>query len=132
MTDYLIDTIAFVRYLEDRLPPRPNRIFTDAEQGRNHLLLPQIALAEFLYVALRGRLKGIRPEPQARDVLHNLLASPAFSVSTMPSSAWEEFLALKIPEMHDRMIAAEALARGVTLVSNDASFVGITRLKTVW
>jgi len=132
VTEYLIDTVAFVRYLEDRLPPRPDRIFTAAEQGRNHLLLPQIALAEFLYIALRGRLKVNRPESRVRDVLHNLLASPAFSVSAMPGSAWEEFLELKIPEMHDRMIAAEALARGVTLVSNDASFDGIARLKTVW
>lgn len=132
LSEYLVDTVAFVRYLEDRLPPKADRIFDDAEAGRNHLLLPQIALAEFLYLSLRGRLRGNRPEIQVRDVLHHLSAAEAFTVSAMPPSAWEVFLGLRIPELHDRMIAAEASSRRIPIVSNDTSFDGVDGVTRVW
>ena len=132
LTDYLTDTVAFVRYLEDRLPPRVDRVFRDAEAGRNHLLIPEIALAEFLYIALRGRLRGPRPELLVREVLHDLSASEAFTVSSMPSTGWEVFLDLRVRELHDRMIASEAIARGVPLISNDPVFDGVPRLRAIW
>ncbi len=132
MNEYLVDTVAFVRYLEDRLTPKSERVFDDAEAGRAHLLLPQIALAEFMYIALRGRLKGTRRDLQVRDVLHNLTASEAFTISALPTSAWEVFSELSIPELHDRMIAAEAIAREIPLVSNDPAFAEIEGLTSVW
>jgi predicted nucleic acid-binding protein len=129
---YLIDTVAFVRYLQDRLTPKADKVFEGAEAGRTHLLLPQIALAEFLYIALRGRLKGTRSELQVRDVLQNLTASDAFTISAMPASAWDVFTELPIPELHDRMIAAEAIAREIPLLSNDPAFREIPGLATIW
>ena len=132
MSEYLVDTVAFVRYLEDRLTPKVDRIFDDAETGRNHLLLPQIALGEFLYICLRGRLTGSRRELQVREVLHNLTASEAFTITPMPIPAWEVFSELPISELHDRIIAAEAIARGISLISNDPAFQDVPRLTTVW
>jgi predicted nucleic acid-binding protein len=132
VSEFLVDTVAFVRYLQDRLPQKAGRIFDDADAGRSHLLLPQIALAEFMYLALRGRLKGTQRELQVRDVLHNLTASDAFSISSMPASAWEVFSELRISEMHDRLIAAEAIARGIPLVSNDPAFDAVERLTRIW
>jgi predicted nucleic acid-binding protein len=132
LTQYVVDTVAFVRHLEDRLSPKIGRIFDEAESGRNHLYLPEIALAEFVYICLKGRLKVTRPEMKIRDVLHNLSASEAFTVSGMTPGAWEAFVSLPIPEMHDRMIAAEAIARGFHLISNDSSFEGIPALTRVW
>jgi predicted nucleic acid-binding protein len=130
--EFLVDTVAFVRYLEDRLTPKSERVFNDAEEGRSHLLLPQIVLAEFLYIVLRGRIKGPRRELQVRDVLHNLMASDAFTISPIPGSAWELFSEISIPELHDRMIAAEALAREIPLISNDPAFRQVPGLQTVW
>ncbi len=132
MTQYVVDTVAFVRHLEDRLSPKAGRIFDEAESGRNHLFLPEIALAEFVYICLKGRLKSTRPELKVRDVLHNLSASGAFTISGMTLGAWETFVDLHIPELHDRMIAAEAIARDVTLISNDSAFDGIAGLARVW
>jgi len=132
LNEYLVDTVAFVRYLEDRLPARADRVFVEAESGTGHLLLPQIALGEFLYLALRGRLRSKPPHTDVNDVLQNLAASDAFSVTAMPWSAWELFPQLKIPELHDRMIAAEALARKVPIVSNDEAFRGMESLRVIW
>jgi predicted nucleic acid-binding protein len=132
VNEYLVDTVAFVRYLEDRLTPKSERVFDEAEAGKTHLLPPQIALAEFMYIALRGRLKGTRRELQVRDVLHNLTASEAFTISSMPTSAWDVFTELSIPALHDRMIAAEAIAREIPLVSNDPAFREIEGLTALW
>lgn len=132
MSQYLVDTVAFVRYLQDRLTPKCDAIFQGAENGRNHLLVPQIVVGEFLYLALRGRLKGPQPDVLVRDVLHQLTASNAFTISSMPIDAWDTFQELKIPELHDRMIATEAIARKTPLVSNDDSFKDIPGLTTIW
>ena len=132
MTDYLVDTVAFVGYLVDRLPSRADRPFREAESGKAHLLLPQIALGEFLYLALRGRVKGVTSEVRLREVLNELTASDAFTISSMPVAAWETFLTLSIPELHDRMIAAEAISRGIPVISNDSRFEGVDRLSVIW
>lgn len=132
MTDFLVDTVAFVRYLEDRLPAKADKVFGEAEAGRAHLLLPQMALAEFIYITLRGRLKRNRPELHLRDVLHNLTASAAFTISAMPPEAWEVLLELRIPELHDRMIAAEAIARNIPVLTSDPAFRDLKGLSTIW
>ncbi|MGI0054917.1 MAG: type II toxin-antitoxin system VapC family toxin [Thermoplasmata archaeon] len=132
LTDHVVDTVAFVRYLQDRLPPRADRVFRLAEGGQDHLYLPQIALGEFIYIAQRGRLRGARPDLHVGEVVQNLTASDAFTISSMPVGAWEVFQELRIPELHDRMIAAEALARGAPLISNDPAFGGIEDLRVVW
>jgi predicted nucleic acid-binding protein len=132
LNEYLVDTVAFVRYLEDRLPARADRIFAEGESGGAHLLLPQIVLGEFLYLSLRGRLRSKSPRAGINDVLQNLAASDAFSVTAMPWSAWDLFPELTIPELHDRMIAAEALARRVPIVSNDEAFSAVDSLKVIW
>src|SRR5205814_9801189 len=63
LTDCVIDTVALVRHLEDDLPRGAGKVFRDAEAGRIRLLLPEIALAEFVYIAPRGRLRT--PNPRA-------------------------------------------------------------------
>ncbi|MGI0155056.1 MAG: PIN domain-containing protein, partial [Thermoplasmata archaeon] len=118
--------------LEDTLPPHAERAFEEAEAGRGHLFLPQIALGEFVYIALRGRLKGDHAATRVREVIHNLSASGAFTLSSMSPEAWEAFLNIRISELHDRMIAAEAIGRRVPLISNDSSFDGIEGLRVVW
>ena len=132
MTEYVVDTVAFVRHLQDKLSSRIGRIFDDAEGGKNHLILPEIALAEFVYISLKGRIRATRPEMKVREVLHNVFASDAFTVSEMSPAAWETFLELPITELHDRMIAAEAVSRRVSLISNDPAFEGIPGLTRIW
>ena len=132
LNEYRLDTVAFVRYLENRLPARADRVFAEAESGAGHLLLPQIALGEFLYLALRGRVRSRSPRAAISEVLQNLAAANAFTVTAMPWSAWELFPQLEIPELRDRMITAEALARKVPLVSNDDAFQGVESLRVIW
>lgn len=132
MTDFLMDTVAFVHYLEDDLPRAPASAVDQAERGKGSLLLPQIALAEFIYVTLKGRLRIPNPISSFGQIIDQLRGSSIFSISSMSIDAWDIFTQLKVPELHDRMIAAEALARDITLISNDPSFASVKELKIIW
>jgi predicted nucleic acid-binding protein len=113
------------------LSPKIGRIYDAAENGRNHPILPEIALAAFVYVCLKGRRKSGRPELKVRDVLHDLSASGAFMVAGTTPIAWDTVVDLRIPELHDRLMAAEALAGGPPLISNDPAFDGVPGLDRV-
>lgn len=132
MNDHTIDTMALVRYLEDSLPARADKVFRDAEAGRLRLYLPEIVLAEFVYLSLKGRVRGGPAAFTVSETVHNLLSSDAITVSGMSETAWDLFSTLPIREMHDRMIAADAIARGTPLVSNDPAFDPIEQLRVVW
>ena len=73
-----------------------------------------------------------RPEATIREIVHNLISSPMFTVSAMPNSAWEILPDLRVPELHDRMIAAEALSRKVAIVTSDEMLRGVGGLRTFW
>jgi len=132
LTDFVIDTVALVRYLEDRLPRAAQAAFRAAEAGRSRLYLPQIALGEFVYIALRGKVEGALSNATIQENVQQILGSSFLSVGGFPESAWEILLSLQIPELHDRMIAAETLSRGLALVSNDAAFDEVPGLTVVW
>jgi len=132
LSDYVLDTVALIRHLEDDLPPTAARAFADAEGGKGRLFLPEIALGEFVYVALRGRLRTASPQAVVAEVLDLVRASDYISVSSLRPSAWDVFLQLDIPELHDRMIAADAMDRGIPLVTNDPAFKRVADLHTVW
>ncbi len=132
LTDYVIDTVALVKHLEDDLPKGADRIFREAEAGRTHLYLPEIALGEFIYIALKGRLQAANPRIVAEEVVDQILATPYISLSGLTHTAWSAFLTIDIPELHDRMIVADALDRRLPLVTNDRSMQSVPSLKTVW
>ena len=132
LTEAVIDTVAFIHHLDDSLPGAAARMFRDAENGKGQLFLPEIALGEFLYVALKGRLGIPRPRAVVEEVLDHVRASGYIQLSSLGSTGWSVFLDLEVPELHDRMIAADAISRDVPLVSNDPELSGIRGLRRVW
>ena len=132
LTDFVIDTVALVRYLEDRLPRAAQAAFRAAEAGRSRLYLPQIALGEFVYIALRGKVNDALSNATIQETVQQVLGSSFISVGGFPESAWEILMSLQIPELHDRMLAAESLSRGLALVSNDSAFDDVAGLTVVW
>ncbi|MCL5408163.1 MAG: PIN domain-containing protein [Candidatus Thermoplasmatota archaeon] len=132
MTDFLMDTVALVHYLEDNLPRSAESAVDQAERGKGSLLLPQIVLGEFIYITLKGRLNIPNPISSIGQIIDQLRGSPLFSISSMPLEAWDIFTQLKVPELHDRMIAAEALARDLPVISNDPSLASVKDLKIIW
>lgn len=132
LTDFVLDTVGLVRHLEDNLPPAADRAFAEAERGNARLFLPQIALGEFIYIALRGRLRTSNARGLVDEVVDQIRASAYLTLSSLSAGAWDIFLDLDIPELHDRMIAADAVHRGLPLITNDPAFASIPGLRTVW
>jgi len=124
--------MALIRHLEDDLPPAAARAFSAAEAGKGRLFLPEIALGEFVCIALRGRLLAANPRAVLAEVLDLVRAADYVSVSCLRPSAWDVFLRIGIPELHDRMIAADAMDRAIPLITSDPAFHRVADLQTVW
>ncbi|UCE73288.1 MAG: PIN domain-containing protein [Methanomassiliicoccales archaeon] len=132
MKDYVVDTIALVSYLKDDLPPQANKIFKSAEQNKCKLLLPEIVVGEFIYISLKGRLKASHPKSLIMEVLISLNTSRYISFVGMDVEAWEEFLALNIPELHDRMICSIASTKDAAVITNDDKIRKNQAIETIW
>lgn len=132
LTGFVLDTIALVRHLENNLPKGADRAFQAAEAGRARLFLPEIALAEFIYIALRGRLRAPNPRAVVEEVVDQIRGASYLTLSSLPPAAWDVFLELAVPELHDRLIAADALHRGLPLITNDPSLKSVRGLQVIW
>ncbi len=132
MTDFVLDTMALVKHLEDDLPAAADRAFREAESGNGRMFLPEIALGEFICVALRGRVRVPNPRAAVDEVVDHIRAAGHITLSSLPAAAWSLFLGLRVPELHDRMIAADALFRGLPLITNDPTLRSVPRLRTLW
>lgn len=130
METYVLDTVALARYFEDDLPKSADRVFHLAEQGRAKLLIPSIVLGEFIYSAMKGRLKVADLRLAIVELLQAIEVSEYLSPIDMTLVVWQKFLDLNVPELHDRMICAIALAHDVTVITNDPEIRGV--VQTIW
>ncbi len=132
MTEFVLDTMALVRHLDDSLPTKADQAFRDAEEGRGRLFLPEIALGEFVYLALQGRLKTEHPRVVVEEIVDQLKAADYIELSPLGPLGWDTFLELGVPELHARMIVADALSREAPVITNDPEIRGTPGLVTVW
>lgn len=131
MENYVLDTVALARYFEDDLPKPSDRVFLLAEEGKAKLLIPSIVVGEFIYSALKGRLKVPDLRLTIVELLQSIEVSEYFLPVDMTLAAWQEFLNLKVPELHDRMICAIAVAHNAAVITNDLE-IRAEGVHTIW
>lgn len=90
--------------------------------------MPAIALAELYYVSVKlGRSYS------PADLMDALDAVQGIYLSDLGRTQLEMLDRLpEIPEMHDRLIAAEALALGVPVVTRDPVIAASPRVQSIW
>ena len=128
----MADTVALAHYFTGDLPAAADRVFREAEEGRARILVPEVVIGEFVYIALKGRLKVSDPTSIISELLEEVGVSGYMSQTPMDLAAWTDFLGSRVPELHDRMIAAIASSRSALgVITNDRELRSLG-IPTVW
>ncbi|MFX0139744.1 MAG: hypothetical protein ACFFDN_39255 [Candidatus Hodarchaeota archaeon] len=130
---YTLDTIAFLAFLVDELPPEANNIFKKAEDDQVTLIIPSIVIGELIYTILKGKeIFGKKiPIEKINTIFEVIRGSRSILLADMKLNCWFIFLDLDIPELHDRMIFALHLSyQSLAILTNDPEIQKKTN--TIW
>ena len=126
----MVDTHALWWYLRspDRLTPAASAVFRLAETGNATIVVPAIAVAEFYFLSVKLK------QPVAPSTLLDALTSVSgIELSDLGRAQLERLDQFPdVPEMHDRLIAAESAALDAPVVTRDATLSASPNVETVW
>ena len=127
---FVVDTHALWWYLRspERLTTAASAVFRLAETGNATIIVPAIVVAEFYFLSA----KLGQPIPPS-DLLAALDAVGGIELSDLGRAQLEKLDRFpEIPEMHDRLIAAEAAALDAPVVTRDETLTASRQIETVW
>ena len=127
---FVADTHALWWYLRspERLSIAASAVFQLAETGNAAVVVPAIVVAEFYYLSAK---LGSPLEPSVLlETLDSVTGIELFELGRAQLERLDRFP--DIPEMHDRLIAAEAEALGAPVVTRDEMLTASDRVATVW
>ncbi len=130
MSDYVTDTHSLVWYLTrpQRLGPNATEAFAQVEASTARLIVPVIVIAELILMLEH------KPAIANLDfILRQIQASPNVSVADLTLVRALDLRTLTaIRDIHDRLIVAEALARGLPLITTDQTITASGLVAVVW
>ena len=127
---YIADTNALFWYLSDanRLSAAADAVFRLAAAGQAHILVPAIVLAEILTLT---RKMG-HPIPAAA-LIESINQSTEFMLSPLGQDQLTGMEGLDSGlKMHDRLIAAEALAYQAPVITGDPALWQSEAIESIW
>ena len=130
MTGYVTDTHSLLWYFTRpvKLGQAAAAAFEQVASGDADLIVPMIVVAELIFV-IQNRSITADFDP----IVNHLLASPNVSVVDLTLARTLDLRALTaIPDMHDRLIVAEAIARDLPLITRDQTITTSGLVRTVW
>lgn len=134
MREWVTDThgLLWHLYLPARLGPGARRAFEEADSGRARIYIPAVVAAEALMIAEKGRIPGVDldrlvPHLSAARLSDNYALSDLAAETVLSSHSFAA-----IPDIFDRLIVAEAVARKLPLISRDSVIRDTGIVPTVW
>lgn len=127
---FVVDTHALWWYLRspERLSAAASAVFRLAETGNATIIVPAIAVAEFYFLSVK---LGQPFTPS--DLLDALDEVSRIELSDLGKAQLAGLdLFPEIPEMHDRLIAAESVALDAPVVTRDEILADSPQVETVW
>lgn len=127
---YVTDTNALFWYLSDasRLSAAADAVFRLAAAGQAHILVPAIVLAEVLSLT---QIVG-HPMPAA-SLIESINNSAEFILSPLGP---EQLIGMEAVDpglrIHDRLIAAEALAHQAPVITGDPALWQTEAIEAIW
>ncbi len=96
--------------------------------GLAELWIPAIVLAEFDFACRKHRFPRV-----AKDLITQARGSVNLHIAPLGDDLLLTFLELEQPaEMHDRMVAAEALRLAAPVITRDPALRALPFLETIW
>lgn len=127
---FVADTHALWWYLKspERLSAAAAAVFRLAETGNATIVVPAIAVAEFYFLSV----KLGQPFAPA-DLLAAWDSVDGIEVSDLGRAQLERLeFCQEIPEMHDRLIAAESLTLEAPVLTRDEALTASPQIPTIW
>ena len=127
---FVVDTHALWWYLRfpERLSPAASAIFQLAKTGNATIIVPAIAVAELYFLSVKMRQPFV-----PSDLLDALASVGGIELSPLGSAQLKEMDTLhEVPEMHDRLIAAESFVHNAPVVTRDEALARSPRVQTIW
>ena len=127
---YVVDTHTLWWSLKspERLSPVATSIFQMAAAGDTTIIVPAIVVAELYFLSVKAQQPLL----------------PATLLADLDSGGWAEMPSLgrpqlqmlnqfpEIPDIHDRLIAAESVYRNAPLITRDRLLAASPQLATIW
>ena len=130
MTIYITDTHSLLWYLggSPLLGDAARSAFDNAAAGTDQVSVPAIVLAE-LVMLIEKRRKSV----DAASIFSTLRAAPGFRLTALtPQTALRIQSLTVLPDIHDRLIVAEAIEAGATLITRDEAITASGLVPVVW
>ena len=127
---YVIDTHALLWYLRDptRLSAAADAVLRLAVANGAQIIVPAIVVAEFYYVTQK---LGRPMLPSA--LLHHIDRSQEFTFSELGRAQLTQLEEVEgVSEMHDRLIAAEALVWQAPIITVDETLRRSSSVEVIW
>ena len=126
----MVDTNALWWYIKspDDLSAAAIEVFRMAESGDATILVPAIVVAELNFLSMKVG------DPVPVQELFDRLSSLGWSELKPLGRTQLEYLDRlpEVSEMHDKLIAAEAIIEGVPLVTSDRVLRASPHVETIW
>ncbi|MCC6500524.1 MAG: type II toxin-antitoxin system VapC family toxin [Anaerolineales bacterium] len=129
MSDYISDTHALIWYLSgsSRLGDGAREVFDSVMDGDARIFIPAIVVAELMMFSEK------RKNIEVEKVLAKLRSISGFEfLALLPETAEKIRDLTVLPDIHDRLIVAEALLQKMPLLSIDESITKSKLVDVVW
>ena len=127
---YVTDTHALFWYRQEpsKLSPAADAVFRLAYAGGAHILVPAIVIAELYYLTQK-----IGAVQSPSDLLVGINGSRELVFLALGQADLENLEKVNdVPEMHDRLICAAALAHGAAIITKDETLRNSAAVQTIW
>lgn len=127
---FVADTHVLWWYLRSpqRLSATAHAVFRLAETGSATIVVPAIVIAEFYFLSVKLN-QSFAPVA----LLNALAAVSGIELSVLGRTQLEKLDSFpEIPEMHDKLIAAESAILNAPVITRDGALIESRHVETVW